>query len=256
MTAASTAMAAVTLAATAFASAAPAAVIDFDTAADFTLFTPNAAENNLVTYNSTAGVGGGGGLSVTGDGRVYSYNAESFDLSSGGVLTVSLDAKDGTNTTNTGIANRVALVGSAGDGLSPPNFPASFYADFNDSSLRIILNTGNGTAPTPVPVTFPNGNWNRLVMTVQDLGSTLAVEAKLYDLGATGISTPNLLGTISATYTGTLATDTSVYAAFKVGNSGTLRSTAADNFVAAIPEPASLAILGLSGALIRRRRRA
>lgn len=220
--------------------------VDFDSATDLNLFTINGTPPDpAVAFSATAGVGGGGGLDTSGDTRVYGYNGASYDIASISSLTIQLDAQKGS--TN-GIHNRIGLLTDLGGGFGDPNF----YVHYNEDDFNII-GASTSTSDTGIDDTvIPVGNWTRIVLEISGDSTSWTINADLFDLGADGTSTPTIVSSLSGTETG-IASDTSVYAGFKV-NGG---ASALDNFATTIPEPsiALLAGFALSALLVRRRSR-
>lgn len=248
------------------ATGAGAAVYDFDTE---TNYTGNFSQVGSV-WNSTAGLGGSGGVVHTAaNDRTSHLTAETFDLSTqGATLTLSAFLKLDTNPTGPtigalGISDDTAAVfqstPAAGDEWLAASLRRETISSVPSVTLRVAQNNAIvGTSSNNVAATsIVNNNWYKLTVVISRsaTANTFIIGGTLEDVGATGTETPTTVLTLPTQDRTVLAStysDTQVYSGFRIRDSN--GTNAIDNFTA-IPEPASLALLGLGGLLIASRRR-
>ncbi len=265
------------------ASSASATLIDFNSGAtdysdNFTEFGETGGANFI--YSSSAGVGGGGGVAVSGNFDSMVYNTALDGFSTGTVsieVSVFYKARSATNgTNNTSIvlglvtSPDVQLSGSAGTWLSlhiqaqantggPTNFQASFRGRDGGTGL-----TGGGSSGT---FQVTHNNWYKFstVFSYDIAAETFSATALILDYGANGLAeTPTIvLSFASNTLSNVSLTEAEqLFAVVRTGAPTATGANALDNFSLAlttVPEPASagllVALCVLGGTLSRRRHR-
>lgn len=264
------------------ATSASATLIDFNSGAadytgNFTEFGEAAGAN--FTYSTNAGVGGGGGVAVSGNFDSLHYNAPLTGFGEGttsielSVFYKARSALDGTSNASISLGltsgTDVRLAGTVGSWLSlhiqaqtntggQTNFQASFRS--RDNSPAVVSGTSGNFQVT-------HNNWYKFttVFTYDSATATFSATALIQDYGANGLSdTPSTV----LSFTGTpranvsMADAEQLFASVRTGAPNATGANALDNFsmaLTAVPEPASagllMAMCALGGALSRRRPR-
>lgn len=261
---------------------ASATLIDFDSGAsaltgNFTEF--GETVGTTYAYSSGAGVGGTGGLAISGDFDSLHYNTPLTGFGQGTMsieLSVFYKARSALNgTSNASIilglttGSDVRLAGTAGSWLSlhiqaqtstgeQTNFQASFRS--RDNSPAVTSGTSGNFQVT-------HNNWYKFttVFTYDSVAGTFSATALIQDYGANGLSdTPATV----LSFTGTPRSNVSIaeaeqlFASIRTGAPSATGANAIDNFSLAlttVPEPSSAALMAALGALgcvvLRRRPR-
>jgi hypothetical protein len=256
---------------------------DFNTAGsyanNFNVFsnaTPAGA--NPYSQSTTSGVGGSGGIDVsnatgTTPDSTSIYKNSTFNFAnSGSSLTVSAMMKIVPTAEN---GNRLLQLGFVNDPTSGMNGNAGFAFTsmrFNPPATiggagavpytpqwqtKTAAGSTVATAGAPSPVNFTTGNWYLMSLTfVNNGGGSIGGSGFVQDFGTDGLTlgattqlTPVSLSSAD------IAADATVYAAFRGFKGDGLGNV--DNFAATqnVPEPSTIALFGLSGALFLARRR-
>jgi hypothetical protein len=236
------------------------------------------AGTNPYSQSATGGVGGSGVINVssaagTTPDSTSIYKNTTFNFAnSGSSLTVSAMMQI-VPTSETG--NRLLQLGFVNDPTSGMNGNAGLAF----TSLRFNPpGTTNGvgsvaytpqwqtktaagstvsTAGAPSPVNFTTGDWYLMSLTfVNNGGGNIGGSGFVQDFGTDGLTAGSTIQLTPITLTSAdIAADTTVYAAFRGFNRDGLGNL--DNFAATanVPEPTTMALVGLSGALFLARRR-
>ena len=267
----------------AYAPVANAAFVDFNSGA--TDFTSNFNQNNTggsgtptniptaeMSWSATAGVADSGGLVNNTSDSTYVYKSEAFNPVTGTLTVAATWLKDGTGGSPAQL--QLGLVGDVG---TPGNANGNHFqggGTFMSSRVRTtsagtaylqVQNNGsNGFDTSSAGMTLTAGNWYRYTATFTRLASEnqWTFTGNVENLGTTGTETPVAVtnGSFSTTVSySNLYNDTSLYGAFRAPFGNGVAEL--DNFLAAdsaaVPEPASMAVLALAGgALLNRRHRA
>jgi hypothetical protein len=233
---------------------------------------PPSDVRNPYKESLTAGVDGTGGISIVAAGAngtipdsTSIYKLGSYDFGTvGSTLTISSMVKIGT-TTETG--NRLLQLGFVNEPTSglngnaglaftslrfnPPN-PAggSVYTPQwqTKTAAGNTVNTAGTLNGGSANLSLTTGDWYQLSLTFENLGGgQIRGSGSMQDFGPNG-TTPGTLATLDAiTLTSAdIASDASVWAAFRAFAAD--GAIALDSF-AAVPEPGTISLLGLGGAL-------
>lgn len=235
-------------------------------------FTGDAASRYSI--GATAGVGGGSGLLIFGEGAGGAYLPATFKFSLNEFDTISIDFHQ--NPEIPPLGGDVALgfyTDPTGTDLVRPRNSVTAYsyphptipmAQVIDCSVR---DNGLSTGGSSWSTWAPNGNWWRLQLRATYQPNTIgppgpaqyqwALEKSLWDLGVDGTSTPLLrrAGTQTSTLYGDVLRNSTIYAGFM----GYGNALGYDNLVinaTNAPEPGTVAFLALVGTFhaVRRRR--
>jgi len=208
--------------------------LNFDTPGEYTN-NFNVWENNggvnggsySFTESATAGVGGGGGVSVyQSTDTTATYNQGSWNLATNGaniIVSVLLEANgaSGSDKVQLGVANSDTNGLNSNDGVAfesfrfIPNGPASW------SFQEQYQTGGNSTTTTMGNVNVVAGRWYKFVLAITNTSGpsgNLAVSAALYDYGTNGLTPGTNLITFptAVSHSGEdIAGDTSVYPALR-----------------------------------------
>jgi hypothetical protein len=266
--------------------------VDFNTANQFTdnfNVYQNAATpvvsftGSPYTQGAASGIGGTGGIDVTAGGGTTGLTSDStaiyknstFDFSTSGTsLTISAMMKI-IPTSETG--NRLLQLGFVNDPTSGMNGNAGLaftsmrfnppgttgasgsvaYTPQWQTKVAAGTTTVN-TAGAPSPINFTTGDWYKMSLTfVNNGGGSIGGSGSVQDFGTDGLTAGAITQLTPITLTSAdIAADPTVYAAFRGFHNDGLGTL--DNFAATVnvPEPSTIALLGLSGAfLVARRRR-
>ena len=240
----------------AVAPAANAAFVDFNEASDLNDF------DEIDGYSfapAPAGVGSTGGLSVDGNGDVAQFTPETFSLGEDETLTVSQEGFYANELGGGLQVIRVGLTDELDTGFGGGNFvqgtligdQAGTAADDNE---QLQIQAG-GDALLTSEINIAAGNFYRLVIDFTGVGANqVQITANLFNIGPDGETAATLAaGPFSSTFTqAAIRSDSTLYGAFKSNAASGV--TVLDNF-SIIPEPASLALLGLGGLMLLPRRR-
>lgn len=235
-----------------------AVLVDFDTAADLSDF--DATTN--YAHSGSGGIGGSGGLAVTGDGTVSQYTPETFDLLAAGTkLILTMDGFYDVN-----VAANATLQPAIRAGLTQETnttmggtsnmVQASLLASNSPTAALLQLDSEDSANLESSAITLTDDRWYRLVAEFEaDVSANgVKMSVSVFDIGANGLGTPTQVGsTLSSTLNAdTVRGDSTLYAAFKTNRASGV--TTLDNFTV-VPEPASLALATLAGMLMLPRRR-
>ena len=233
--------------------------VDFNEASDLADFD----STTNYSFGATTGVGGSGGLNVNGNGTVAQYTPETFDLNAGESLTVSQEGFfDAQSRTATGTGTpfiRVGLTDTPSTGFGSGNFVQGSILSSNDASGTFLQVQAGEDSPftTGSPVVLTDDTWYRLVVDFLGTGGNdVQITANLFNIGSDGTSAATLVpgGTLTDTFTApNIIADPTLFAGFKTD--ATSGGEVLDNFSVVIPEPASLALLGLGGLCLMGRRK-
>jgi hypothetical protein len=219
---------------------AQAVEVGFNSFSDLTLFNRQQfAQYTLIGWNSSVGVGGGGGLSVTGQHN-STYAAQSFNLSAvGSTLAVATFflAKD-PGVINPGNAYQYADVYATSDATKYAGGEKAFQADVSEDSTRVTIggllwdgfNSGSGFSfPMPKGTVQP-GRWYQFRARFENVGAQrFNWELQLNDFGASGTQQVSTVATFRSQQFDlhSLLSDTTLYGGFGATSS---TSSAIDNF--------------------------
>lgn len=240
-----------------------AVFFNFDTSAQFTDNFVSTSGTGTIAWSSSAGVGGVEGRVNTAvpttNGKTSFYN-QTWDPNTGSLeVSFLFLATAFTDTT----ASRVAV----GIAENQTNFQGNSHVQARliksgstTATFEIRDATGGGTTTTNI--SLDDNDWYSMTMTVDIASATsYAVEASLYNLGASGTDTPVLVGTASGIrnvptfFTSGVADP--VFAGFMVQNAGG-GGQAFDNVsIGIVPEPSAIAgaTFGILGLMIFVRKR-
>jgi len=234
---------------------------------------------NPYSQSAASGVGGSGGIDIaaaatgiTVDSTSIYKNSTFNFANSGSSLTVSAMMKIVPTTEN---GNRLLQLGFVNDPTSGMNGNAGLAFTsmrFNPPATtggvgsvpytpqwqtKTAAGTTVATAGAPSPVNFTTGNWYLMSLTfVNNGGGSIGGSGFVQDFGTDGLTagattqlTPVSLSSAD------IAADATVFAAFRGFKGDGLGNV--DNFAATqnVPEPSTIALFGLSGALFLARRR-
>ena len=210
------------------------------------------------TWGATVGTDAGGGLTTANNPAEIRYTPETFDLTvAGAVLTHSWDVQFDRTAALLVSANQAVSVGVAptvggkiGGGLrarinyNPSNDTPEFvwYGETNTGDLDAGI---------------IDGHWYRVEAVYTAVGTDqITYSYSAYDLGTDGLATPLLISQVGKTITHAAlrgATDAVISFKSRVDHG----VPAADNFSSSfvVPEPVSMALLGLGSIVALRRRR-
>lgn len=251
------------------AGAAHAVAVSFESSTDLS-DNFNASGTPPVSQASGVGIGGSGGLTVTGTGDVsftYKTGSLAFDTA-GASLTTSMFlhsiATPGVG--GTGTENRVFDLGFENDAAQFMNVTNTHVAarlrSNSDGTASIIFRNSNAdTGAGSANFTITASSWYKETFTMTNVDGTgailLNVAFDLYNSDGTAVVTPNAFTYTQSTSLPALTSDSSVYGTFRNRNASRLYDTL-DEFTeaTATPEPASAAVFALAslGLLARRRR--
>lgn len=262
------------------ATSASAVLVDFnsgssDLTGNFTEFGETGGAN--FTYSNGAGVGGSGGLSVSGglDSLVHKGALAGFSTGTTSIeVSVFYKARSASGgnaiaSIATGLVTDpgVQLGGAAGtwfalhiQAQNSPGEQTAFQASFRGRADGVNL-TGGGTSET---FQVTHNNWYKFttVYTYDAVAETFVGTVLIQDYGVNGLSaTPStvLSFTSSILVNVPLAEAAQLFAAVRTGAPTAAGANALDDFsVAVVPEPASaalvMAVAGFGGAMLARRR--
>lgn len=231
-----------------------------------------------VTWNATAGVGGGGGLLVTNgttDNFFYrpgtpSDATSALDFSAltvGQGFSSSVDFLwSNSSSTDLTSLNAGFSITRPNNALSAGSETASFISgslirntpDPNLVQLRIRSHNATPFSKSFVQTTLEAGEWYRMTFQATMNGDgTIANLLTLYSIGANGLATPVVVDSISGNVTNDMVADSAtVYSAYDIRNVNSNGIDAVDNFnVSFIPEPSAIALVALGGVAMAGRRR-
>jgi len=242
----------------------------------FFLRTADSAAAGL-TWDATAGVGGGGGVLVTTGATADNFfyrptpannSTSTFDfsaLTTGQGFSSSVDFlwSNSTSTELTSVnagfsTHRGSSALSAGS-LTTSFISGSLIRNGADTvDLRIRSHTGVAFSSTLDQDTLNAGAWYRLTyQATLNSDGTIANLVTLYSIGANGLATPVVVNSVSGNVTNDMVADSAtMYSAYDIRNTNSNGIDAVDNLnVTFIPEPSALVLVALGGMAIAGRRR-
>jgi hypothetical protein len=250
----------------AMATFAGAAVIDFDVATDLDDFAEaGATGGDQFVHSTAAGADGATGRADTdmpggGDNEVLFYTGESFDFTGQSTLSIStaflFDGDSPTAATRFGVGFVDNTSGTGFYDLDTAVVHVRMQLEDDDTVFfRSQQFLGDGSSfengPDGVSIDLTPGSWYELsVDFTPDASGVFSFDADFVD-----VASDTSLGTFSGSFSGAnsaLAGDSEVYGGIRVDSPAKIG--AIDN-VEVIPEPTTLAVIGLGGVLVARRRR-
>ncbi len=232
-----------------------AATLAFNSASDLAQFSLNGAASTGFIYSTTAGVGGGGGLtSTTTDfsGALAVYATGSANTL-GDTKNVSLDYKIQLQSVAPDI--RVGFTSELAGSFNGAN--DIWVETFGGTTTKVIGYASGLSGESISSATVVAGNWYRLSLDLTKTStSAYSGEVKFYSLGNDGLAAPSLLSSQTFTFSSiALGGAASLFPSFYLYPA----TTGADNFsvTSAVPEPSVPSLLMGAGvyALALRRRR-
>jgi hypothetical protein len=252
-----------------------AVLVTFDAATDYTsLF--NATDSNALSWSSANGVGGTSGRvgvpqSTASTDTSAIYNLASFDLTTGSTFETSIyflipnpiggNAQITAAQIGFSSANNQGFLNTAGFAYISSRVRASAIGSTYVLESQFKNPAGSATNHgTTGDFSLTAANWYKLTATYTDVGSSFTYTASVQDFGAAGTTVGSVVQSISGSLaqTSLSGSDTTAWAAFRAnGHVSNNKVLALDNF-AVIPEPGTLALVGvaLGSLLLFRRRRA
>ncbi len=245
---------------------APAAVIDFNTAGEFSSNFSFTTGTNQLGQVLSGGISNSGSVTRSAGGGDVSavYTAQAFNVSAASGVEVSAFFLRGTNT---GVVSPAAMVGVR-DTVSPLPLSTDSYltamlrANVSPTADQVQLRIAGVSDITLASVTTAPNNWYKLTLKIVRTASanTFTTSVSLDEYDSTGATLLGSLYNASASRTSSglanLYNDSDgVYVGLRTaGATGTSR---VDNFGVTgspVPEPTSLAAVALMSALVLRRR--